>query len=97
MHCFWNKFSKVAKRWGPHPQHHLTFDIGDLKLRDLAKQWFFKLIVVIELKKPCYYVISMTILKNVTRRASQIFQFGLPASSPPMKLSGNASVFQTFQ
>jgi len=25
------------------PQCPLTFDIGDLKLRDLAKLWFFKL------------------------------------------------------
>jgi len=28
------------------PQRHLTFDLGDLKLRDLAKLlWFFKLIM----------------------------------------------------
>jgi len=27
------------------PQRHFTFDFGDLKLRDLAKLWFFKLIM----------------------------------------------------
>jgi len=39
MHYFSNKFSKIAKRWGG------TFNIGDLKFRDLAKLWFFKLIM----------------------------------------------------
>jgi len=43
MHYFSNKFSKIAKRWGlslPVP-----FNISDLKLSDLAKLWFFKLIM----------------------------------------------------
>jgi len=47
MHHFSNKFLKIYKRWGLayHPQHPLIFNIGDLKLRDLTKLWFFKLIV----------------------------------------------------
>jgi len=47
MHYFSNKFSKIAKRWGVfRPQRLLTFNIGDLKLRDLAKWWFLKLIMM---------------------------------------------------
>jgi len=43
MHYFKNKFLKIAKRWGlPAP---LTFDFSDLKLRDLSKLRFFKLIM----------------------------------------------------
>jgi len=37
MHYFNNKFSKIAKRWGPHPlrpQRLLTYNFGDLKSRD---------------------------------------------------------------
>jgi len=45
MHYFSNKISKIAKRWSSPPQPPLTFDDGDLKLRDLAKLWFFKLIM----------------------------------------------------
>jgi len=38
MHYFSNIFSKIAKRWGLFaPQHLLTFNIGDLKFRNLAK------------------------------------------------------------
>jgi len=37
MHRFSNKFSKIAKRLGISPQRSLTFNIGDLKLRDLIK------------------------------------------------------------
>jgi len=42
MHYFSNKFSKIAKRRSNSlcPQRPLTFDIGDLKLRDLAKLCF---------------------------------------------------------
>jgi len=40
MHYFSNKFSKIAKRCAPS-----SFDFGDLKLRDLDKLWFFKLIM----------------------------------------------------
>jgi len=46
MHYFSNKFSKTAKRWGsPSQAPFLTFDFDDLKLRDLAKLWCFKLIL----------------------------------------------------
>jgi len=38
-----------------HSQHHLTFNIGDLKFRDLAKLWYFKLIMTeSDLKKHNY-------------------------------------------
>jgi len=49
IHYFSNKFSKIAKRWVlsvPSGQRPISFDVGDLKLRDLAKLWFFKLIMV---------------------------------------------------
>jgi len=42
---FSNKFSKIAKHWGLPPQRLLIFNFGDLKLRNLAKLWFFKLIM----------------------------------------------------
>jgi len=46
MHYFCSKFSKIAKRWKLFaPQHSLIFDIVGLKLRDLAKLYFFKLIM----------------------------------------------------
>jgi len=47
MHYFSiNKFSKIAQALGAHhPQCPLIFNIGDLKLGDLTKLWFFKLIV----------------------------------------------------
>jgi len=35
MHHFNNNFSKIAKRWGSPPP--LSFDVGKLKLRDLAR------------------------------------------------------------
>jgi len=37
MHCFSNKFSKIAKHWG---QRDSSFDFGDLKLRELIKLRF---------------------------------------------------------
>jgi len=46
MHYFCNKFAKIAKHWGSlHPGLPFIFDFGELKLRDLAKIWFFKLIM----------------------------------------------------
>jgi len=45
MHYFSDKFSKIVKHWGSLPQRLLIFDYGDLKLRDVAKFCFFKLIV----------------------------------------------------
>jgi len=41
-----NNFSKIAKRWELSAfQRPLIFDFGDLKLRNLAKFCFFKLIM----------------------------------------------------
>jgi len=45
MHYFSNKFSKIAKRWGFCTPRPLIFDFSDLKLRDVAKFCFFKLIM----------------------------------------------------
>jgi len=46
MGYFSNIFSKIAKCWRlSAPSASLPFDIGDLKLRDLAKLWCFKLIM----------------------------------------------------
>jgi len=39
MQILKNRLALVALR----PQRPLMFDFGDLKLRDLAKLWFFKL------------------------------------------------------
>jgi len=48
IRCFSNKFSKLAKRLEAlgalRHQRPVTFNIGVLKLRDLAKLWIFKLI-----------------------------------------------------
>jgi len=42
----------------------LSFDVGDLKLRDLAKLWFFKLIMTkLNFKKISYDVIIITLQK----------------------------------
>jgi len=46
MRYFSNKFSKISKRWElSAPSASLPFDNSDLKLRDLAKLWCFKLII----------------------------------------------------
>jgi len=46
MRYFSNKFSKIANRWELAAlSASLPFDVGDLKLRDLAKLWCFKLIM----------------------------------------------------
>jgi len=45
MHNFRNKFSKIASTGSsPSLQRRLIFDFSDLKLHDLAKLWFLKLI-----------------------------------------------------
>jgi len=41
-----NKFSKIAKHLGLYTPVSLLFDVVDLKLRDLAKLCFFKLIIM---------------------------------------------------
>jgi len=45
MHYFSNKFSEIAKRWGFSAPAPLNFHFGELKLCNLAKLWFFKLIM----------------------------------------------------
>jgi len=49
MRYFSNKFSKTTKCWGfsAASKLPLTFDFYDLKLRDFAKLWLFKLIIVV--------------------------------------------------
>jgi len=44
-----NKFSKIAKRWWfSAPSATFTSDLGDLKLRDLLKLCFFKVLMLIQ-------------------------------------------------
>jgi len=45
MQYFSNKFSKIAKRWGSPPPAPVNLRFGALKLRDLAKLCFLKLIM----------------------------------------------------
>jgi len=78
------KFSKIA---------HFIFNLGDLKLQDLAKVWFFKLIMTkSNFKKTRYDVISVTSSlfhhpKNVTKLMSQDFSI----SDLSQSISGYAS------
>jgi len=44
MHYFVLNFQKLPNAGALRTQRPLIFDFGDLKLRDLAKLWFFKLI-----------------------------------------------------
>jgi len=68
MHYFSNNFSKIVKRWGLSAHPPLTFDIDDLKLRDLANLWFFKLIMTkFNFTKISYDIISVTSRKIVTK------------------------------
>jgi len=67
---FNNKLSNIAKGSALHLQR-LTFDIGDLKFRYLAKLCFFKLIMTkSNFKKISYNVISVTSLLLRHRKAS---------------------------
>jgi len=52
-HCFSNKFQKspIKRWWLLRPQRPITFNIGDLKLRDLAKLCFSNDYDEIELQK----------------------------------------------
>jgi len=62
MHYFSNKFSKIAKRWGLSATAPLIFGFGDLKLRDVAKLYFFQADYdKIELHKISYDVILVTL------------------------------------
>jgi len=83
MHYFSCKFSKIAN----HSQHPLTFSIGVMKFRDLAKLWFFKLIMTKSNFKNIVDVISGTSSPLRHRKSHQnnvinFFQFRLP---PPSK------------
>jgi len=68
MHYFSYKHPKI-----------FAFDFGDLKLRDLAKLWFFKLIMTkSNFKKVTYTVIFSVVIvirksKNFTKLSSQFF------------------------
>jgi len=93
MHGFSNKFSNTAKRWGMgafRSQRPFTFNIGDMKFRDLAKLWIFKLIMKkSNFKKSGHFsdVIIITSPKNVTKMSQKFSILGLP----PIKISGYAS------
>jgi len=76
-HCLNNKFSKIVLTILIFKNRPLTFNNGDLKLRDLAKLWIFKLIM----KK-----------SNFKKITSQKFSI-LAHPSPPIKISGYTSVF----
>jgi len=83
MHYFSNKSSKIAKSGAFRPQLRLTFDVDDVKLRDLAKLWFFRLIMtksnfeksVMTLFQCLSDVIIITTLKNVNKITHNIFLF----------------------
>jgi len=63
LHCFVTIFL-----------YHLNFNIGALKLRDLAKLWIFQLIMKkSNFKEISYDVIIITSPKNVTKLTSQKF------------------------
>jgi len=88
MHYFSANFSKIARRWGLHPQRSLTSDFGDLKLRGLTKLWFFKLIMTkLTLKNQFWRhfsdAIVITLPKIVTKITSQDFPF---CPSTPIKV-----------
>jgi len=53
MHYFSNKFSNFR------PQRSLIFNFGDLKFRDLAKQWFWSWLWQNRTSKYGYDVISV--------------------------------------
>jgi len=70
-------------------QRHLIFDFGDLQLRNLAKLWFFKLIMT----KPNFKNSPMTssLLRHQNwhqNSFTKIFHFGLL----PIKIAGYDSV-----
>jgi len=82
MHYFSNKFSKIAQRL-------LSLDFSDLKLHDLVKMWFFKLIMTkSSLKKISHDVISLTSL--LLRHQTNILKF-FHFASQPSKIFGYAS------
>jgi len=79
MHYFSNKFSKKCQALGAlRPQRPTIFNFGELKLRNLAKLWFFKLFMTKSNFKNQSWrhvsdVIAITSQKNVTKITSQNF------------------------
>jgi len=67
MRYFNNKFSKITNRWGLSAlSAPLTFDFGDLKLRDFSKLSFFKRIMTkLSLIKISYDVIDIASSKTL--------------------------------
>jgi len=83
MRYFSNKFSKIAKRWELSvPRASLPFDIGDLKLRDLAKLWCFKLIMA----KSNFWIFQWRHHNYVTKITSQKISIWLL----PIKIFGSS-------
>jgi len=76
MHYFSNKFSKIVK----------PLNFGDLKLRDLAKLCFFKLIITkLNLKKIRYNDILVTFY--VAENVANITPQGFSTLDLPIKIS----------
>jgi len=84
VHYFSNKFSKIAKRWG-------LCDFGDLKLRDAAKFCYFKLITTkSNFKKSVMTSFWWRYGYYVTEKRHKIFPICSPTPPPPIKISGYA-------
>jgi len=61
------------------PQRDLTFNIGDLKFCDLAKLWFFKLIMTdSNIKNNIVMITIMTPKKCHQNNVTKFFQSGPP-------------------
>jgi len=95
MHYFSYKFLKI--KLGSRPHCPLTVDFGDLKLRDLAKLWFYILVMSKSNLKNSHCVISATSSKQKKLTKIASLEFSMLPLPPSMKLSGYPSVFQTFQ
>jgi len=71
IHCFSNKFSKIAKRWGFPRQASFNLWFWWPKVAWLPQLWYFKLIMTkSNLKNIRYDVISVTSLLLYHRNAS---------------------------
>jgi len=74
MHYFSTNFQKSPSAGAP-----IILDFGDLKLRNLVKSCFFKLIMTkSNLKKISYDAIIIPSPKNVTKQRHKIFPFWGP-------------------
>jgi len=94
MHYYSNKFSKSSSVGEFPTQPFLTFDFSDLKLRDLGKLCFFKLIMTkSNLKNSVMTSFKQRHHNHVTEKRHQtkvtrFFNFG----ALPIKISGYANV-----